>query len=244
VARRWIGWVLAGGLVAFVAFAPFRDSGGAVDTQGRLAPAVTGEDGGGVGAGDGALGPASPGAGGTSGSGASRTGGSGSAGGSTAGTTGGGSTGGGSSPSPEVPELPEPTEAELAVLGPLIAAMDTGQRAGTPLVLGIATSIVGLSLPSEDSVPPELQPVLSAMAGLLAQPGAQVNDLTTQNSVYLAQLDRALGELAFANPALNATIHETAALLAAMGRAAEPVSPPGAVSLGDLAVLLTYFVVE
>jgi hypothetical protein len=28
-----------------------------------------------------------------------------------------------------------------------------------------------------------------------------------------------------------------------MGRAAAPVSPPGAVSLGDLSILLTYFAV-
>lgn len=71
----------------------------------------------------------------------------------------------------------------------------------------------------------------------------QVNSVTAQNSVHLAELDRALGELAFANPALNATIHQTAEALAVMGRAAAPVSPPGAVSLEDLSILLTYFVV-
>jgi hypothetical protein len=122
--------------------------------------------------------------------------------------------------------------------------MDTGQRAGTPLVLGIATSIIATGLPSESSLPPEARPVLSALADLLATPGAQVNELTAQNSVQLAALDRALGELAYLNPALNATIHQTADLLATMGRAAEPVSPPGAVSLTDLSVLLTFFVVE
>ena len=146
-------------------------------------------------------------------------------------------------PDPPVPELPTPTERELAILGPLIGAMDTGQRAGTPLVLGIATSIVASGLPSESSLPPELRPVLAALAELIATPGAQVNSVTAQNSVHLAQLDRALGELAFANPALNATIHQTAEALAVMGRAAAPVSPPGAVSLEDLSILLTYFVV-
>ena len=243
--RRWLGWVVVGGVVALVAFAPFRDSGGSVDTRGRLAPGVGVLDGG---AGDdGGLAPTGT-TGGSGGTG-TRPGGTagGATGGGTAGGTGGGSTTGGTGgtggqPGPvEVPELPEPTERELAILGPLIAAMDTGQRAGTPLVLGIATSIVASGLPGEGDVPPELQPVVSALAGLLAGPGAQVNDLTAQNSVYLAQLDRALGELAFANPALNAAIHETAAALAAMGRAAEPVSPPGAVSLADLAILLTYF---
>src|SRR5690606_5430370 len=145
---------------------------------------------------------------------------------------------------PQAPELPEPTERELAVLGPLIAAMDTGQRAGTPLVLGLATSILATGLPAESDLPPELRPVLSAVADLIATPGAQVNELTAQNSVQLAALDRALGELAFLNPSLNAAIHQTADQLAAMGRAAEPVSPPGAVFLTDLSILLTYFTAE
>jgi hypothetical protein len=144
---------------------------------------------------------------------------------------------------PEVPDLPAPTDKELAVLGPLIAAMDTGQRAGTPLVLGIATSIVATGLPGDDAVPAEARPVVAALAQLISTPGTQVNAVTAQNSVYLAQLDRALGELAFANPALNATIHQTADLLATMGRSAAPVSPPGAVSLSDLSILLSYFVV-
>lgn len=144
---------------------------------------------------------------------------------------------------PPAPELPEPTDEQLAVLGPLIAAMDKGQTAGTPLVLGIATSILALGLPTEADVPAELRPVVQAVADLIATPGTMVNDLTAQNSLYLAHLDRALGELAYLNPALNATIHEVAGVLTTMGRAAEPISPPGAVLLTDLAALLDYFVV-
>jgi hypothetical protein len=71
-----------------------------------------------------------------------------------------------------------------------------------------------------------------------------VNEVTAQNSLALAQLDRALGELAFANPALNEAIHQTADLLATMGRSAAPVSPPGGVLLEDLSVLLGYVVVD
>ena len=235
--RRWIAWALGTGLIALIAFAPFRDSSGDVDTQGTLdpglgAPGITGSDS--------PAGPSPSPAGGSS-----TAGGSVGAGGAVvAPVAGDGGDGQAVAPDPAVPDLPAPTERELAILGPLIAAMDTGQRAGTPLVLGIATSLVASGLPGEDSVPPEAQPVLAALAELISTPGAQVNDITTQNSVYLAQLDRALGELAFANPALNASIHQTAELLATMGRAAEPVSPPGAVSLADLSILLTYFVVE
>ena len=130
------------------------------------------------------------------------------------------------------------------MLGPLIQAMDTGQGAGTPLVLGIATSLVATGLPGDADVPPELRPVVAALADLLATPGANVNDLTAQNSYYLVQLDHALGELAFLNPSLNATIHQVADQLAVLGRAAAPSSPPGAQSLSDLAVLLTFFLVE
>ena len=249
--RRWIGWALGGALVALVAFAPFRDSGGSGDRQGTIAgdgsavaPAGPGgapagtdggtDDGGSAGSGTGA------GAGSTSGTG-------GRGGESTSGASpsdAGGPTGGTGTPAPEVPELPAPTERELAVLGPLIAAMDTGQRAGTPLVLGVATSILATGLPGDEQLPPELRPVLAAVADLIATPGAQVNQLTAQNSVQLAQLDRALGELAYLNPALNAAIHATADQLATFGRAAEPVSPPGGVFLSDLSVLLTYFVVD
>ena len=39
-------------------------------------------------------------------------------------------------------------------------------------------------------------------------------------------------------------IHQTADLLATMGRSATPVSPPGEVFLTDLSILLTFFVVD
>ncbi len=230
-------------LVAVLAFAPFRDNG---DRPSVLAGSPTTTIAGAGGAIDGDAGIGGPDAGTGEGAttGGGPAGGTGSPGGSTGSTAPGPGGPANPTPTPDVPDLPEPTDEQLAVLGPLIRAMDTGQRAGTPLVLGIATSIVATGLPSEADLPPELRPVLAAIGDLLATPGMQVNELTAQNSVYLAQLDRALGELAFANPALNAVIHQTADQLAAMGRAAEPVSPPGGVFLADLAILLTYFVVD
>ncbi len=248
--RRWIGWVGGSALLALVAFAPFRDSNGGRTVLSSPSGAPVGATPGAVEATDGGIattdGTSGDSLDGGPGGGASPSGrgiASGTSGGT---TTDGTATSGGppNAPAPEVPDLPAPTERELAVLGPLIAAMDTGQRAGTPLVLGIATSIVATGLPGASEVPPEMRPVITAIADLLTTPGTQVNDLTAQNSVQLAQLDRALGELAFANPALNEVIHQTAAVLVAMGRSAEPVAPPGAVFLSDLSILLTYFVVD
>ncbi len=234
--RRLVAWAVGVIAVGLVAYAPFRDTNGNASelplaTGSSPTSSILDDPDGTTAVGSGPTG--------------SPSGGSGGGLGSNGGATDGPSSTPGDTPiavEPEVPDLPQPTARELAVLSPLIAAMDTGQRAGTPLVLGIATSVIATGLPSDESLPPELRPVLSALAQLIATPGTQVNDLTAQNSVHLAQLDRALGELAFLNPALNATIHQTADLLAAMGRSAEPVSPPGAVSLTDLSILLGFFV--
>jgi hypothetical protein len=239
--RRWSIWVLCSAVVGVVAFAPFRR--GTADSSGAASLGLT------------ATTIARPPAAGSGGrlSGDRGPDGAGVEDGSDPASTVTGSAGLGGRPGedavdatsapPPATRVSQPTAAQLAVLGPLIRAMDTGQRAGTPLLLGIATSLVAAGLPGDDDVPAELRPIVGALADLIATPGAQVNDLTTQSSLYLAQLDKALGQLAFANPALNETIHEVAAQLAALGRTVAPTSPPAALTLSDLSVLLTFFVV-
>ena len=114
-------------------------------------------------------------------------------------------------PSPTSPSRPTSSSPSL---GPLISAMDTGQRpAGTPLLLGIATSIVASGLPADSDVPPGAAPRRTARwPSCSPRPVSRSTTSPPRTPCTSRSSTARLGELAFANPALNEVIHQTADL--------------------------------
>ena len=143
----------------------------------------------------------------------------------------------GGSDSPEGPAGP----TDVSGISPLIRILDQGQTSGTPLVLGILTSLAASQLPANTGQE-AIDDLVGQLAVLIASPNSQVNDITASNSAALAQLHDALRPLAAANPAFTAGLLSFADALEAIGNAFGSWIPVVGRDLADYAELIRFFV--